>query len=47
MVHMTLMGLIGVAILVWLIKIRAWELSVTVELPAVKKVESDMEEPEP
>lgn len=41
MVHLAVVGLLGVAFLVWLITIRAWELSVTVELPAVKKAEAE------
>lgn len=39
MVHLALMGLLAVAALVWAIKIRAWELSVTFEMPAEKKAE--------
>lgn len=34
MIHLALLGLLGVAVIVWVIKIRAWELSVTVEMPA-------------
>ena len=39
MIHLALLALIGFAALVWAIKNRAWELSVTVELPAESKVE--------
>ncbi|MDZ4402991.1 hypothetical protein [Prosthecobacter sp.] len=39
MIHLALMGLLAVAALAWAIKIRAWELSVTFEMPAEKKVE--------
>ncbi|WP_395743453.1 hypothetical protein [Prosthecobacter sp.] len=41
MIHLVLMGLIGVGMVVWLITIRAWELRVTVELPVVKKAEGE------
>ncbi len=41
MLHLALMGLLAVAALVWAIKNRAWELSVTVEMPAEKKVEEE------
>lgn len=40
-VHLVLVGLICVGTLMWLIRIRAWELSVTVELPTVKKAEGE------
>ena len=39
MIHLVLLALIGFAALVWAIKNRAWELSVTVELPVERKVE--------
>lgn len=45
MIHLALLGLLGVAALVWVIKIRAWELSVTVEMPA--KAEPPPSEPAP
>lgn len=38
MLHLVLLGLLGLAALVWAIKNRAWELRVTVEMPAEKKV---------
>jgi hypothetical protein len=41
MLHLVIIGLLGVAMLIWLIQIRAWELSVTVELPTVKKAEGE------
>ena len=41
MLHLVIIGVLGVAMLIWLIKIRAWELSVTVELPTVKKAEGE------
>lgn len=34
MIHLALLGLLGIAMLVWAVKIRAWELRVTLELPA-------------
>ena len=46
MIHLVLLGLIGFAALVWAIKNRAWELSVTVELPAEKKAEPEPAEPD-
>jgi len=47
MLHLVIMGLLGVAMLIWLIRIRAWELSVTVELPTVKKAETEEVEKAP
>lgn len=47
MLHVALMGFLGLAVLVWCIKNRAWELSVTVEMPAAKKAGSDAEKPMP
>ena len=41
MIHLVLLGVLGLAMLVWAIKNRAWELSVTVEMPAEKKVEPE------
>ena len=37
MLHLALLGLLGLAALVWGIQNRVWELSVTVEMPAEKK----------
>lgn len=37
MLHLALVGFLGLAVLVWCIKNRAWELSVTVEMPTKKK----------
>ncbi len=45
--HLVIIGLLGMAMLIWLIKIRAWELSVTVELPTVKKAETEEVEKAP
>jgi len=39
MLHLAFLGILSVATLIWLVKIRAWELSVTVELPSVKNAE--------
>ena len=47
MLHLVLMGFLGLAVLVWCIKNRAWELSVTVEMPAEKKAEPEPETAEP
>lgn len=47
MLHVALMGFLGLAVLVWCIKNRAWELSVTVEMPTAKKAGSDAEKPMP
>ena len=41
MLHLVLMAFLGLAVLVWCIKNRAWELSVTVEMPTAKKVEPE------
>ncbi len=37
MLHLALMGLLGVGLLILAIKNRVWELSVTVEMPAREK----------
>lgn len=42
LLHLAFLGLLGLAALIYAIQIRAWELSVTVEMPAQQK-----EEPEP
>lgn len=47
MLHLVLMGFLGLAVLVWCIKNRAWELSVTLEMPAEKKTEPEVEKPAP
>lgn len=41
MVHLMILGFLALAALVWCIKNRAWELSVTVEMPAAKKAEPE------
>jgi len=46
MLHLVFIGMIGVAALVWAIKNRAWELSVTVELPAEPTSEPEADEDE-
>mgnify|MGYP007026933473 FL=1 len=46
MVHLVLIGFLALAVLVWCIKNRAWELSVTVEMPT-KKAEPEPEPAEP
>jgi hypothetical protein len=47
MIHLALLGVIGVALLIWAIKIRVWEFSVTVEMPAKKAPEAPPEPPPP
>lgn len=47
MIHLALMALLGVALVIWAIKIRAWELSVTVEMPAKQPSEPPAAEPPP
>jgi len=47
MLHLVFIGMLGVAVLVWAIKNRAWELSVTVELPAEPKADPEADEEEP
>jgi len=47
MVHLVIVGFLGLAVLVWCIKNRAWELSVTVEMPTAKKAEPEPAEPDP
>lgn len=47
MVHLTILGFLALAALVWCIKNRAWELSVTVEMPAAKKAEPEPAEAAP
>ena len=36
MIHLALLGVLGLAMLIWVVKNRAWELEVTVEMPAEK-----------
>jgi hypothetical protein len=38
MVHLAILGVLAVAALIYAIQIRAWELNVTVEMPAAKNV---------
>lgn len=33
LIHLTILGVLGVAMLIWAVRFRAWELEVTVELP--------------
>ena len=47
MVHLMILGFLALAALVWCIKNRAWELSVTVEMPAAKKAEPEPAEADP
>jgi hypothetical protein len=46
MIHLALLGVLGLALLIWMVKNRAWELEVTVEMPAEKEPgpKADMEE---
>lgn len=46
MVHLVLLGVLGLVVLIWAIRNRAWELEVTVEMPAEKETGSkaDVEE---
>ena len=37
MIHLVLLGVLGLAAVIWVIKNRAWELEVTVEMPAPKE----------
>ncbi|WP_395735699.1 hypothetical protein [Prosthecobacter sp.] len=37
MIHLAILGVLAVAALIYAIQIRAWELNVTVEMPAEKK----------
>lgn len=37
MIHLVLLGVMGLAAVIWAIKNRAWELEVTVEMPAPKE----------
>lgn len=45
MIHLALLGVLGLAMLIWFVKNRAWELEVTVEMPAEKEPgpKADME----
>jgi hypothetical protein len=47
MLHLVFLGMLGLAVLIWAIKNRAWELSVTVELPAAEKAKPEAEERAP
>ena len=33
LIHLIMMGVLGLAMLIWAVRNRAWELEVTVELP--------------
>ncbi len=33
LIHLTILGVLSVALLIWAVRYRAWELEVTVELP--------------
>jgi hypothetical protein len=44
MVHLALVGVLGLALLIWAVKNRAWELEISVEMPEREQVE---EEPPP
>ncbi len=46
MIHLVLLSIVSVAMLVWAIKIRVWELTFTVEMPA-KATKEPAAEPEP
>jgi hypothetical protein len=37
MIHLVLLGVLGLAAVIWAIKNRAWELEVTVEMHAPKE----------
>ncbi|WP_395749938.1 hypothetical protein [Prosthecobacter sp.] len=39
LIHLAILGVLAVAALIYAIQIRAWELNVTVEMPAEKKKE--------
>jgi hypothetical protein len=41
MVHMALLGVLGLALLIWAVKNRAWELEISVELPEREQVEEE------
>jgi hypothetical protein len=47
MLHLVFLGVLGLAVVIWSIKNRAWELSVTVELPAQKKDGPEAARPPP
>ncbi len=39
LVHLALLGVLGLALLIWAVKNRVWELEITLELPAHEQVE--------
>lgn len=47
MLHLAIMAFLGLALLVWCIKNRAWELNVTVEMQPAKKAEPEGGKPAP
>lgn len=47
MIHLVLLGIVSVAMLIWAIKIRVWELTFTVEMPAKAKEEPAAEPESP
>lgn len=47
MVHLALLGVLGMALLIWAVKNRAWELEISVEMPAREQAEEEIEEAPP
>lgn len=44
MVHLALLGVLGLALLIWAVKNRAWELEISVELPEREQEVEEIEE---
>lgn len=47
MVHLALLGVLGLALLIWAVKNRAWELEISVELPEREQEVEELEEAPP
>ena len=45
MVHLALLGVLGLALLIWAVKNRAWELEISLEMPAREQVEEETPPP--
>lgn len=47
LIHLTILGVLGLALLIWAVRNRAWELEVTVELPEKAAEPEDAEDEAP
>ncbi len=47
MVHLALLGVLALALLIWAVKNRAWELEISVEMPAREEMVEEETTPPP